>query len=447
VYRGTASGGEAVLATLGNVTSYTNTGLTNGSAYYYKVTSINGVGEGPASSEVSAIPITLPTAPQGATAARGDRQVSLSWQPPSSNGGSAIGGYRVYRGTTPGGEILVATIGNVTSYTNAGLTNGVRYYFTIAAVNGAGEGPASNEASATPATTPTAPAGVTATAGNGQVSLAWQVPSSNGGDAVFGYRVYLGTAPGAESPIASVSTPSYTATGLTNATRYYFKVSALNTVGEGSLSSEVSALPVGPPSPPQAPGATVAWARVTLTWQAPATNGGSTITSYRVSRGTSAGSETAIATVAGSVTTYADDAVAPGTTYFYTIAAVNGVGTSAASSEVVATTLRDTTPPAAMFTTPDGSLLVSTPVRTDHVTGTATDDVSGVASVHVSWEPLVGGSAAEADAALTCDTPRTSCTWTASPPLVPGLYTVRAVARDRAGNAQPGGSTISVLVI
>jgi predicted phage tail protein len=145
------------------VLTYTSTGLTNGQTYYYKVSAVNSVGEGSQSNEASATPRTVPTSPSGLTAVPGNAQVTLTWTAPSSNGGSAITNYGIYRGTVSGGESLVTTIGNVLTYTNTGLTNGQIYYYKVSAINAAGEGGMSNEASTTPITVPSAPTLVSAT--------------------------------------------------------------------------------------------------------------------------------------------------------------------------------------------------------------------------------------------------------------------------------------------
>jgi hypothetical protein len=152
VYRATTSGGETLLTTLGNITSYDDTAVTNGTTYYYKVSAVNGVGEGPQSNEVSATPqvISVPGAPQNltaATAAKG-KGVQLNWSPPTSDGGSPITGYNIYRGTASGNETLLTSVGNVTSFKDTSTRRGQTYYYFITAVNAAGEGPASNEASA-----------------------------------------------------------------------------------------------------------------------------------------------------------------------------------------------------------------------------------------------------------------------------------------------------------
>jgi predicted phage tail protein len=99
-------------------------------------------------------PSTAPGAPTNLRATAGNASVSLAWTAPSSNGGSAITNYRVYRRIGSGTETLYTTLGNVTSYTDTPLTNGTTYYYRVVAVNSVGPGPYSNQASATPAAAP-----------------------------------------------------------------------------------------------------------------------------------------------------------------------------------------------------------------------------------------------------------------------------------------------------
>jgi hypothetical protein len=99
-------------------------------------------------------------------------------------------------------------------------------------------------------TVPAAPTGLTATAGNAQVSLSWLAPSSDGGSAVTGYDVYEGTSSGGESstPVSSSPLPpnatSDTVTGLTNGTTYYFTIEAVNSIGRSVASNQASATPM-----------------------------------------------------------------------------------------------------------------------------------------------------------------------------------------------------------
>src|SRR5438132_1282007 len=98
---------------------------------------------------------TTPSAPQNLQATVGTGNVTLSWQAPSSNGGSPITGYKIYRSSSSGTEGLLITIGNLTSYTNTGLASGHTYFYKVAAVNGIGTSSLSNEANAAPSTTAT----------------------------------------------------------------------------------------------------------------------------------------------------------------------------------------------------------------------------------------------------------------------------------------------------
>src|SRR5437870_942743 len=102
-------------------------------------------------------PPTPPSAPQNLAATGGNAQVTLTWQAPASDGGSPLTNYKIYRGTSSNGETLLATIGNVLTYTDTAVTNGVAYYYQVSAVNAAGEGPRSNEASAAPSPPPPPP--------------------------------------------------------------------------------------------------------------------------------------------------------------------------------------------------------------------------------------------------------------------------------------------------
>jgi hypothetical protein len=89
---------------------------------------------------------SAPGAPRGLLAVAGDGRVTLTWQAPQSDGGSSVTGYMVYRGTSPGAESLLTTVGNVLIYSDTGVENNQTYYYKVSAVNAAGEGVHSNTA-------------------------------------------------------------------------------------------------------------------------------------------------------------------------------------------------------------------------------------------------------------------------------------------------------------
>src|SRR5207249_452310 len=115
-----------------------------------KVRAVNSVGVSSLSNEASATAITVPSAPQNLQASAGTRNATLTWDAPSSNGGSPITGYKIYRSTSSGTETGYVSLGNVNSYTNTGLTPGVTYFYKVRAVNSVGLSPLSSETSATP---------------------------------------------------------------------------------------------------------------------------------------------------------------------------------------------------------------------------------------------------------------------------------------------------------
>src|SRR5215467_10339564 len=112
--------------------------------------------------------------------------------------------------------------------------------------------------SATPiaGTPPGPPTGLTGSPGNGQVSLRWTAPANNGGVNISSYRVYRGRTSGGETLVTTAgcsglgAVTSCTDTGLTNGQKYFYKVSAVNAIGESNKSTEASATPAAGTCPP-----------------------------------------------------------------------------------------------------------------------------------------------------------------------------------------------------
>jgi fibronectin type 3 domain-containing protein len=149
VKRSTTNGGPYTQVSAPTAANFTDTGLTNGTIYYYVVSALNSAGESANSSQASAIPAvpaTPPPAPTGLEDTAGNAQVSLTWT--ASAGATS---YHVKRSTTSGGPYTQVAVPTTTSDTDTGLTNGTTYYYVVSALNAAGESANSAQVSATPA--------------------------------------------------------------------------------------------------------------------------------------------------------------------------------------------------------------------------------------------------------------------------------------------------------
>jgi fibronectin type 3 domain-containing protein len=189
-----------------------------------------------------------------------------------------------------------------------------------------------------PPTVPGSPQSPQATAGDASVTVSWSPPGSNGGSPITGYKIYRRTSTVAEAMVATVTSTSYLDAGLTNGTTYYYRISAVNTVGESTKSIEVSATPAAATAPSAPLGLTASGGKphgIALSWSAPASNGGSATIGYKVYRGTTGGTYVLLVSL-GNVTSYKDTTAARGVTYYYVVTAVNAAGESLPSTEASA---------------------------------------------------------------------------------------------------------------
>jgi hypothetical protein len=182
---------------------------------------------------------------------------------------------------------------------------------------------------------PGAPAGVSATAGNGSALVTWTAPVS-GDSPITSYSVtpYVGTTPQAATLVSGAPpATSVTVSGLTNGTAYTFKVTASNAYGAGPASALSNAVtPAGPPAAPTNVVATAHAQSAAVSWTAP-NNGGSIITKYTVTPFIGTTAQTAT-TVTGSppATSVTVSGLSFTTTYTFKVTATNAVGTGPQST-------------------------------------------------------------------------------------------------------------------
>ena len=234
-------------------TAYEVSALAGGEPVSFRVAAVNAVGRGAWTDVVTATPdrpVVAPSAPTALTATAGVEKVSLAWSAPADNGGADVTGYVVEKSTDGQVWTEVGTP-TATSLDVTGLTAGTSVRFRVAAVNSAGQGAWSAEATATPlakpaVVVPSAPTGLTATVSSSRrtIKLGWHAPASDGGAPVTDYVVQVSVFPlfGWYVLNDGVSTnPTATITSPLPGLKLYYRVAARNSAGLGAWSTPVRA--------------------------------------------------------------------------------------------------------------------------------------------------------------------------------------------------------------
>ncbi len=404
----------------GTASPLTVTGLANGTAYTFTVKATNVIGNSVASAASNSVtpivPPTAPGAPTGAVAslgAAGTRTASVTFAAPTT--GTTPFNYTVT--SSPAGGVDAHAGTTALTHTMTNLTIGQSYTFTVKASNSVGAGTASAPSNAvTPlAAVPSAPASASAAAGNAQAMVSFTASASNGGSPITSYTATSTpggfTASGLSSPL--------TVTGLANGTSYTFAVKANNVAGSSASVTTNAVTPVAPPPAstvsgvPTAVSAVAGNTQASVSFTAPANNGGSAITLYTVtSSGGQTGSGTASPIVVAGLTN--------GVAYTFTVTATNGVGNSASSAPSAAVT------PFAPLTIPGAPTMGSA--------------VAGNAQAIVSFTPPANTGGGVASYTVTSTPGNRTATGAASPLTVTGLtngvtYTFVVKATNAAGTS------------
>jgi len=259
VYRSSSASDTYTLIGTPSTASYTDTGLSGSTTYYYKISANNSAGESSQSIVVSATTfVPIPDTPTDVNAtATSTSSITVSW--------AAVSGateYYVYRSSSATGTYTRVGTSSTASYTNTGLSGSTTYYYKVSAYNNSGESFHSLMVSAT--TMLDTPTGVSAEAiSSSSIKISWTAVSN--ADGYYVYRSSYSTSTYTYQ-VGTSSTTSYTDTDLSAGNTYYYKVSAYNNLEESSQSSYASWTFI--PSTPTGVSATGSGAVLTVGWNA-----------------------------------------------------------------------------------------------------------------------------------------------------------------------------------
>ncbi|MCS7183919.1 MAG: fibronectin type III domain-containing protein [Patescibacteria group bacterium] len=232
-----------ITTTSGNILYYQHSNLINGQKYCYKITAINRVGESNFSQQRCAVPGGWPDQPQNFSATPGNKEVTLSWNPPTNNGGSMIDSYLLYyrkEGENNWRYLFDFPAYPTSNYkfTHQDLENGITYHYQIQAKNQFGISINSVFSSTTPRGYSLPPQKLETTVLSNGIRLTWQAPISNEGSSINFYRIYRSTSSLNNFVfLASTTATSYNDYSAIENIDYYYQVRAVNSIGESKRSN------------------------------------------------------------------------------------------------------------------------------------------------------------------------------------------------------------------
>ena len=336
-YTVAATGGATTLTCTTTSTSCTLNNAVPGISYSITVYATNGLGNSLSTTPVvsnaaSSAPVWGNSDPSPIVVA-GNGSLTVSWNSPSSNGGSPITNYIAAADINISNSPAYSCQATSLSCTITGLTNGTSYRVWVWAVNSVGRSGTSSSPVGVPLSSkPGAPTGVTATFQGELMVVSWLSPITDGGSPITSYTA---TISGGTNPIICQSTTlTCSASGTITGTNYSISVTATNAKGTSTSSSSISiGVPTAVPGAPtnvavQPTGEST----LTVNWQSPVFTGGAAISNY-------------IATLTGNgavfqcttkSTSCQINGLTNGVTYNAAVIAVNSVGNSLQSTSASA---------------------------------------------------------------------------------------------------------------
>jgi len=338
----TGTGFSVINSPAANAVAYSDTGLTPGTEYFYRIKATNAVGDSAYTAEDSAITPSVPDAPTILVAtAVSSTAIDLTWQDNSDDELNFVLERSVTSGS--GFATINSPAADAVAYSDTGLSVLTTYYYRIKATNAIGDSTYSNEATdITFDVAPAAPSTLVATqVSDVAIDLTWVDNSTNELNFVLERSLTTGTGFSViSSPVANAV--AFSDTGLTGSTEYFYRIKATNAIGDSSYSAEDSATTAVSATVPTAPSSLVATmvsaTEIDLTWTDNSSGAGQEL-NFVLERSLTTGTGFSVinSPIADAVA-YSDTGLTASTEYFYRIKATNTAGDSAYSAEDSATT-------------------------------------------------------------------------------------------------------------
>ncbi len=320
--------------------TWTDRSTVIGSAHSYRVATINRAGfQSDWSAPTNTITPKAPATPVKPSAEPGDRAVVATWRAADGQGTPVLGyelRSRIVGGTWSesvalGADVLTREIRN--------LDKGSTYEVALRARNEVGwsEWSAPSDP-VTIVSLPTEPRNFAGVIDSKSISLTWVAPARGGTSPTTGYLIEYSSNDGQRWTVAARNAQgtSYALTGLTNGQAYLVRISAVTKDGEGDTSQTRALTPIGVATAPRTLSSATDDRTISLTWVAPAEDGGANITGYEVQTSSDQGATWTRAATPNALTVTLKS-LRNGTSYSLRVRAINAAGQGAWSTTVVAT--------------------------------------------------------------------------------------------------------------
>ena len=337
--------GSIIFTVPANTTTYSDSTVYAGDTFYYRVASFDNTGDsafaGPVSVEIPLFPPTAPVAPSHLTGTIiSQTQINLTWTDNSID----ETGFLLERATN------ISFTQNVTSFTPAAndisfsdtsVSAGTTYFYRLSAFNTLGSSPYANILVITVAS-PNAPSGLTATpASENQINLTWADNSNN----ESGFRIERSLDAGfsvIDSFLVGPNSSSYHDTPVQPATTYFYRVVAVNALGEAvtvvPAFTTTPDTPIAPAAPTNLAAAAISPTRVDLSWMDNSNNETGFVIQRAEGLDTGFTGPIAAFEVGVNAISFSDPTALPNTQYHYRVFAVNDTGTSGFTNTASVTT-------------------------------------------------------------------------------------------------------------